>query len=49
MYVLFIAFKGEDRKSKKALRREGSSMQRQVKHIGLDGKRQYHQAGIKHP
>jgi len=39
MYLLFIALDGEDSKSKKALRREGSSTQRQVKRIGLDGKR----------
>ena len=39
MYLLFIAFEGEDNKSKNVLRREGSSTQRQVKRIGLDGKR----------
>ena len=39
MYLLFIAFEGEDNKSKKVLRHEGSSTQRQVKRIGLDGKR----------
>ncbi|EMS61899.1 hypothetical protein TRIUR3_33392 [Triticum urartu] len=42
MYLLFIAFEGEDNKIKRALGREGSSMQRQVKCTDLDDKRPVH-------
>ena len=39
MYLSFIAFEGEDNKSKRALGHEGSSMQLQVKRTAIDDKR----------
>uniref|UniRef100_A0A8R7QW04 Uncharacterized protein n=1 Tax=Triticum urartu TaxID=4572 RepID=A0A8R7QW04_TRIUA len=49
MYLLFIAFEGEDNKIKRALGREGSSMQRQVKCTDLDDKRPVHLTRVREP
>ena len=49
MYLLFIAFEGEDNKSKRALGREGSSMQRQVKRTDLDDQRPVHLTRVREP